>query len=333
MQSRHITTGWTILIALVALSPWKADAQINKQWKMLNERSSGFSLTLSPYRTYASLYMSLLPNPEGDVFPDEEIGFYKAIMTNSLLPDYVLLEATTFPFGTLDAYMVEDHNDLYNNFEPVRAGPNFLSAFAGGAQTPYSASVFLGDILTFYDIKDFESMEWVQVGRGIGGFVFTAGNVSIVDTGFVSDVWHRSEWKVKATRFIYGDEGRVHHKTTFEFSLGLRFHERSFIRDVILVTVGRNRTDPHYKGYSPLKNSLVKLKVEFPIKDLTTSDFISRYSLLYGKKFLFGENRKFQLILAGGLLWTKSLVFDPLIQKNVPGDGRFQLILKPSIKF
>ncbi len=147
---------------------------LNRSWKLI-DRKWGAALAPGVYKTYASLFVDLDKKEEVIFWDDDEFGLYRELAKRSIKPGYVLLEITGYPLASLSASMEERKNEEYHRFD-IGENFNLLKNFSAGQQEPWSVSLFLGQLATFWDLD--ENDDLIVAATGVSGLVLTGGLLS-----------------------------------------------------------------------------------------------------------------------------------------------------------
>jgi len=210
------------------------------------------------------------------LWDEDEIGLYKNLVKKSVKPGYLLAEVTGYPAASFSAWMEEENNEAYHNFD---IGDNFnvLRSFAGGKQEPVSVSLFVGQLATFWDLDENDNV--MVAATGASGVVATGGLHQLFDNSFVRSNWFRVEWKVKGR----GGYGRK--KWDWDLKAGFRRYGLSDIPNTITLVLKRSRKEKSKTDWRIFHNSKVSIDLEFPVTD--PEGGFSRIQAAYGKFFPF----------------------------------------------
>ncbi|MCH8928624.1 MAG: hypothetical protein IIB39_07920 [Candidatus Marinimicrobia bacterium] len=230
------------------------------------------------------------------------------------------MEVTGYPVASLSAWMEEKNNDAYHDFD---LGDNFnlLKNFAGGKQEPISASLFVGQLATFWDLD--ENDDLMIAAKGASGVVITGGLHQLFDNSFVRSNWFRVEWKVK------GNGGYLNKKWNWDLKAGFRQYGLSDIPNTITIVLKRSRREKSKTDWRILHNSKVSIEIEYPVTE--SEDGFSRILAAYGKFFPFIGH------LAGiefGLLFENRREYSFETKTfSIDKERQFEIFIKPVIFF
>lgn len=274
-----------------------------------------FEVTWDAYYTSADLILSLTDAPIPKVGEKNEFEVYRDLLKSSLVPRFLLLEASVYPMPCLGGWIKHQERDFYDDSELI-SGLNLVNAVTAGFDEPYAISVFAGNVVQFKK-KD----EPGKAGNnGYMGFLFSAGDYHIKDNDFIYDQWCEIEWKLKGDR-IFSNQ-----KLTWSFRLGGKIHDHSDITDSIYVSLRRSRLDYEAPASSILKNSGFEYTFH-----VTSDGFqpISHY-LSVEKKWPIKDKKIAFSLAVGGVLET-SRKYTGSLSRNKSSD--FQVFIRPNIEF
>jgi len=228
------------------------------------------------YKSYSSVSVDTDKKREAILWDEDEIGLYKDLVKKSIKPGYLALEVTGYPVASFSAWMEEEKNDSYHNFD-IGDNFNLLENLAGGMQEPLSVSLFAGELATFYDLDENDDLMIAAVGAS--GIVVTGGLHQLFDNSFVRSNWFRVEWKVK------GNGGYGMKKWNWDLKAGFRHYGLSDIPNTIILVLKRSRKEKSKTDWRILHNSKVSIEFEYPVTE--PEDGFSRVKVAYGKFFPF----------------------------------------------
>ncbi|MFZ5564141.1 MAG: hypothetical protein ACOZBW_08805 [Thermodesulfobacteriota bacterium] len=279
------------------------------------EERVAFEVTWDAYYTSADLILSLTDAPIPKAGEKSEFEVYRDLLKSSLVPRFLLLEASVYPMPCLGGWIKDQAPDFYNDSEAID-GLNLVNVITAGFDEPYAVSVFTGNVVQFQ-----KKGEPSKAGNnGYMGFLFSAGDYHIKDNDFIYDKWCEIEWKLKGDR-VFSDQ-----KLTWSFRLGGKIHDHPDITDSIYVSLRRSRLDYEAPASSILKNSGFEYTFH-----VTADSFkpISHY-LSLEKKWPI-KDKKFAFSLAVGGIWETSRKYTGLLSRNKSSD--FQVFVRPNIEF
>ena len=243
----------------------------------------------------------------------DELKIYKKLII-SPVPRFFVFEISTYPmpcFGTL----VKKHLlHFYDNLN-ISDSFNIVKSVSAGFEEPYALSLFLGNVISFKP-KDTKNVE----GKGYLGLLISGGNYHIKDNELITDNWIESEIKLKGDKIINDD------KMSWSFRIGSKFHNHSYIKDVIYFSLRRDRTD-FSDTKSIFKNSNFEYTIDIEAKEISTI----RHFFLVGKKFPFKRKKIVFSIGTGFVLESKDKYTGKLARLDNKED--FQILIRPNVEF
>lgn len=269
-----------------------------------------------PYYSDVALYYSLTRRPIPYLGEQDELTIYKTLLYDSPLPRFLTLEASVYPLPLLGVYIKKNHREFYDSAN-IGEEANLIQSITSGFEEPYAFSVFLGNVVSF---KPKSAGKECQ-GKGYSGYLFSVGNYHIKDNELIEDKWLEVEWKIKGDRIV--PEGKMR----WSFRIGGIFHGHPEIKDVLYLSLHRDRID-----YEPRKFSIFK-NTEFEYRfDIDNENWkIIRHFFLAGKSFPLGKSKKvFKLRL--GFLWEGSQKYTGSLKRTKSGEV-FQILFRPNIEF
>jgi len=267
------------------------------------------------YYTCLSYYQSLTEKTIPYVSEKNELLIYKNLFTESLVPKFLLIEVSVYPFPNLGVFIKRDYRQLYDSAN-ISKNFNLVKSICVGFEEPYALSIFLGNVLSFRPegSKEYE-------GKGYMGFLVSAGNYHIKDNELIEDRWVEMEWKIKGNRV------EPKGKMGWSFRIGGRSHGNSYIKDVFYFSIYRDRTDFSFERFSLLKNSSVEY-----IMDIDRDTYkVMRHLFMIGGKIPV-RKPKIALELKLGFVWEGSEKYTGPLERTAKSEA-FQILLRPNIKF
>ncbi len=279
------------------------------------QRRIEFDLELDAYYTNASVTFSLTDKPIRHLGERPETEIYRILFSQSLLPRYLVLEASINPLPYLGTYIKREHRRFYDNAE-ISGSFNWVKTITTGFEEPWAASVLVGNVIDF-DLPGHADMK----GKGYAGFLASAGNYHIKDNEMIKDDWREFEWKVK------GDRKSSVRKLSWSFRVGAKLHENPYITDIIYISLRRSRLDYKIERSSILNNS----GFEYTF-DMNRRGFGAiRHYFFVDKKWPF-EKKKMAFTFAMGFVWESARKYSGPLAAGRESDD-FQIILRPNIEF
>jgi len=290
-----------------------------KHWKWL-ERDWGTALVLRPYRSYGSLFVDLDKDRDFTLWEEDEVKLYRDLVRRSVRPGYFLIELTGYPLAAFSACLEAEQNSSYHYFD-VGEKFNLIRSLGAGYQEPWSTSIFLGQLATFWDLD--EDDELIVAASGAAGFVATAGIQQLFDNCVVKAEWFRMEWKVKGEGI---ESGR---KRFWDLKAGYRWYGIPELSNTISLSIKRQRTDKQSRGTELSDNSLTAIELQLPASEISSG--FSRVLFEYARFIPFGR------VLAGlkvGFLYEHRRPYETETGAfGVEKVKSWELILQPMVIF
>jgi len=306
-------------------SQWKGNrtspkvTDFKRGWKWIDRK---WATTLAPgvYKTYASLFVDLDKKEEVIFREEDEFGLYRELLKRSIKPGHLLAEITGYPLASLSAAMEERKNNEYHKFD-IGENFNLLNNFSLGQQEPWSVSLFLGQLATFWDLD--ENDDLIVAATGVSGLVLTGGLYQLFDNSFVKSNWYRVEWKVKGG----GSSGANKH--SWDLKTGYRNYGLSDISNTVTLALKRKKTERSRLDWRIFHNSMTSIEFELPTTE--TKEGFSRIYAAYGKYFPFLRR------LVGielGVLFENRREYDSVKEKfGTEKEGLWEIFVKPVVVF
>ncbi len=136
----------------------------------------------SPYYTNVDYNIPLTDKPIPTITSNNEAVIYRELIKGSLIPRYMVLEASVYPVPWGSTYLKTHSPNTYRQFEIGNTGLNLLESATVGFQEPWAVSAFFGNIAKL--VRPGET----RVGNNYGytGYLFSAGNRHIKSNTFVA---------------------------------------------------------------------------------------------------------------------------------------------------
>ncbi|MES1981851.1 MAG: hypothetical protein V4443_05175 [Pseudomonadota bacterium] len=269
-----------------------------------------------PYYTDVGWHIPLTRLPIPTITSDSEIEIYSKLIEGSLIPRYMLLEASVYPMPVLGTYLKTHTPGFYRQGQLGTGGINFFDSATAGFQEPWAVSAFFGNIATLE--RPGEARDGVNLGYT--GYLISAGSQHIKDNTLVADPWYELEWKIKGKR-DYADE-----KLGWSFRVGGKFHANPDITDVLYFSVHRSNLNARFPLISWLNNTNVEFKSHFS----THGGQIVREELIVGKKFP-AAGWRYTPTLDVGLVWRSPDEYAGVLRDSQ--SSTLTLVFRPSIEF
>ncbi len=269
-----------------------------------------------PYYTSVSINIPLTSKPIPTIASDNEAVIYRDLIEGSVIPRFMLLEASVYPLPVLGAYIKRNSPELFKRGRVGHSGVNIVESLTAGFQEPWAVSAFFGNIAKL------ERPGEKRKGSNMGytGYLVSAGSKHIKDNVFIDDIWHELEWKIKG-KLDYPDE-----KMSWSFRVGGKFHNNPDITDVVYVGLFRSNLD-HRSEFLPwFMNSTLDLKAMFS----QHSGKNVRNEFVIGKKFPV-DSLSFTPTLDIGLVWDSPEEYSGTLRDR--NNSTVTLLFRPSIEF
>ncbi len=271
---------------------------------------------LNPYYTNLDYNVPLTQKPIPTITSDNEAAIYRDLIEGSLVPRYMVLEASVYPLAGLSTYVKSHSPDLYRQGEIGRTGINLFESATVGFQEPWAVSAFFGNVAKLNRTKE------QRQGNNYGytGYLFSAGNKHIKNNTYVPDDWYEFEWKIKG-KIDYPDE-----KLSWSFRVGGRWNTNKNVNDVTYVSLHRSNLDLRYSFLEWLENANYDLRMHF----LQSGAQMVRVELIAGKKIPMPE-WGYAPALDIGFVWSSPNEYSGAL-RDARGN-RTTLLFRPSIEF
>lgn len=209
----------------------------------------GLSLGLGPMKSYMNGQYDLKKREPVNLYNVPELNLYKTLVFQSLVPKYILLELTHYPYLHLATYLNESEHQFFDEFDlslPYDKSVNILEIISGGGEKPFCISLFLGEIIPFFrgDRKDKDS----QTGYALGGFVSTYSPRRIKKFMVLPDNWFELLYKLKGVRDREKDD------IQWRFEFGGIVHDNSEFINSFELYLMREHKSKEMPAFSLLKN-------------------------------------------------------------------------------
>jgi hypothetical protein len=271
---------------------------------------------VDPYYTNIDYNVPLTNKPIPTITSDNEAVIYSNLIEGSLVPRYMVLEASVYPLASLGAAIKSHSPTLYRQGEIGHSGINLFESATVGFQEPWAVSAFFGNVAKLNRPKE------QRPGNNYGytGYLFSAGSKHIKNNMLVDDDWYEFEWKIKG-KLDYPDE-----KLSWSFRIGARYNTNKNVNDVTYVSLHRSNLDLRYSFLEWLENANYDLRMHF----LQTGAQMVRLELIAGKKIPMPE-WGYAPTLDIGFVWSSPNEYSGTL-KDVRGNTT-TLVFRPSIEF
>lgn len=271
---------------------------------------------LDAYYSSIGLYINLTDAPIPDAGEKPELQIYRDLLFSSLIPRFLVLEASVFPMPAAGVLIKDHANDIYDD-AAVAKNLNIVKAVTAGFDEPYALTAFLGNVVSFT-----RPGEKKQDGNfGYMGYLVSVGNYTIKDNALIRDKWTEIEWKIK------GDRKFSTHSLHWSFRVGGKIHDNPFIKDVVYLSMRRSRLDFEDSHASFINNSGFEYTIDMDSQTFTPI----RHYFVVDKKWPLKEE-KMGFSFAVGFVWEGANKYTgELADKDKR--KKWQLLLRPNIIF
>lgn len=269
-----------------------------------------------PYYTDIGYNVPLTSKPIPTITSDSEAKIYRDLVEGSLIPRYMVLEASVYPLPSLGTYIKSHSPNFYRQAEIGHTGINLFESATAGFQEPWAVSAFFGNVAKLERPKE------KRQGNNYGytGYLFSAGNKHIKNNTLVADDWYEFEWKIKG-KIDYPDE-----KLSWSFRIGGHFNTNKNVNDVTYISLHRSNLDLRYSFLEWLENANYDLRMHF----LQRGAQMVRLELIAGKKIPMPE-WGFTPTLDIGFVWSSPNEYSGAL-KDSRGNTT-TLVFRPSIEY
>lgn len=267
------------------------------------------------YYSNVSLNIPLDGSPIPTVTDQGEFEIYSRLWLHSLVPRFMLVEASVMPLPLAGVALKEYAKDFYNAAD-IGRNQNVIQWLTAGFEEPYAFSVFFGDMVKFNKPGE----ERLSSNKGYMGYLFSYSNQHIRNNVLIPDHSLEAEWKMKGER-SFKDE-----KLSWSFRLGAKVHENPDIANTFYVGFRRSNLDFRVNPFEFLRNSSFDVRWDIGAKhgDLLRQEYV------LGKKFPI-KSWGVALKLDVGLIWEDPSRYSGALRDiDAPN---FTVVLRPNIQF
>ena len=269
-----------------------------------------------PYYSNVGLNIPLTNKPIPTIRSTDESVIYSDLIQGSLIPRYMVLEASVYPMPLLGTYLKADQPLAYSRGQIGSSGVNIIDSATAGFQEPWAVSAFFGNIAKI--VRPGED----RVGSNVGytGYLISAGTKQIKDNQFIDDHWLEVEWKIKG-KVDYPDE-----KLAWSFRVGAKLHDNMNITDEIYINIFRNNLNVHFPFLSWINNSSLDMKLFFSENNAR----LLRQEYVVGKKYP-KVGWKYTPTLDIGVIWSSPDEYTGILRTATL--DTVTLVFRPSVDF
>lgn len=269
-----------------------------------------------PYYTNVGYNVPLTDKPIPTINSDSEAVIYRDMIEGSLVPRYMVLEASVNPLPWLGTYIKSHSPTLFNKGEIGNTGVNLIESATAGFPEPWAISAFFGNVARLQRPKE------KRRGNNYGytGYLLSAGNRHIKDNRLITDDWFELEWKIKG-KIDYPDE-----HLSWSFRIGGRHNKNSDVNDITYISLHRSNLDFRYSFLEWLENANYDLRLNFLQKDAQ----MVRLEMIAGKKVPMPE-WSYTPTLAIGFVWSSPNEYAGALREA--RGNTTTLVFRPSLEF
>jgi hypothetical protein len=311
-----VRIGPALLLAALAAPAWAADEPADSAHAAEEGTRSEVMLEWDPYYTDVDWNIPLTDKPIPTIASDNEAEIYARLIEGSLVPRYMVLEASVYPMPMLGTYLKGHEPGLYRSGEIGHSGINAFQSATAGFQEPYAVSAFFGNVAKLSRPNDNREV----TNMGYSGYLLSLGNKHIKDNVYVQDDWVELEWKIKG-KFIYPDK-----KMEWSFRAGIKQHSNPNVVDVVYLSLHRSHLDFH----APLMGWLVNADFDLKLHFSQNGGKVVREEYIFGKKYPV-NGRSYTPSLDIGLIWTSPDEYSGVLRDRT--GSKWTLVFRPSISF
>ena len=185
---------------------------------------------LAPYYSSVGYTWALSDDSSVQVVDGSEWEVYQKLLRQSLVPEFITLEASIYPMPILGVAIKKELPEVYEDAE-IGDDFNLVETVTAGFDEPYAVSVLLSNVSAF---RPHEATADSAPNVGFMGYLLSAGDQHIFQNELIQDVWYELEWKVKGS-FESGPE-------SFDWGvqIGVKNHRNEDISDTLFVKFERN---------------------------------------------------------------------------------------------
>ena len=269
-----------------------------------------------PYYTSVGYNIPLTDKPVPSIVSDSEAVIYRDLIEGSLIPRFMVLEASIYPIAYTSAFIKARSPNLYRQGEIGHSGINLFESATVGFQEPWAVSAFFGNVAKLKRPKE------TRPGNNYGytGYLLSAGNRHIKDNTLIRDDWFEFEWKIKG-KIDYPDE-----RLSWSFRVGGRFNHNKDVNDVTYISLHRSNLDFRYSFIEWMENANYDLRAHF----LQDGGQMVRLELIAGKKVPI-EGWSYTPTLDIGFVWSSPNEYSGALRDN--RGNTTTLVFRPSLEF
>ncbi|TNC96551.1 MAG: hypothetical protein FD121_1087 [Gallionellaceae bacterium] len=279
------------------------------------EAKAEFVYELDPYYTDVGYNIPLTHKPIPTIATNSEAVILRELIKGSLVPQYMLVEASMYPMPLLGTYLKKHTPDFYQQGN-IGSNFNIIESLTAGFQEPWAVSLFFGNVAKLKRPKE------KRKGNNYGytGYLLSAGTKHIKSNTLVDDEWCELEWKIKG-KLEYADE-----KLSWSFRFGGKFNRNRDVNNVTYINLHRSNTDLRSKYLTWLENTNFDFRLHF----LQHGGKLVRSELIAGKKVPLLDY-KFIPTFSTGFIWTSPDEYSGVLKDATA--SKLTFVIRPSVEF
>jgi hypothetical protein len=282
--------------------------------EQINEVEAGWEF--DPYYSNFGINIPLTQKPIPTIRSTSESVIYNELTQGSLVPRFMVVEASVYPMPVLGTYLKEKQNDFYQRGQLGHSTVNYLESATAGFQEPWAISAFFGNIAKI--VRPGEQRNGSNVGYT--GYLLSMGTKHIKSNDLIDDQWLEIEWKIKG-KVDYPDE-----KLDWSFRLGGKLHQNANISDVIYISLFRSNLNTHFSFLNWISNSTLDIKLHFS----EANAHLVRQEYIVGKKYPRAGWRVTPT-LDLGVVWSSPEEYSGVLRTQTI--DTVTLVFRPSVQF
>ncbi len=287
---------------------------------VLAEEASGdakpeFVYELDAYYSDIGYNIPLTNKPIPTISSGSEAVIYRELIKGSLIPQYMLLEASIYPMPILGTFIKSHSPGFYDQFS-IGKDFNVIESLTAGFQEPWALSAFFGNVARLKRPGDHRQ----DYNYGYTGYLVSVGTKHIMHNTPVNDDWCELEWKIKG-KIDHPDE-----KLSWSFRIGGKFNKNHDVNNVTFINLHRTNTDLRSSYLAWLENTNLDFRLHF----LQHGGKLVRSELIAGKKIPLPD-RGFHPTFSLGFIWTSPDEYSGALR--FANANKLTLVIRPSIEF
>jgi len=270
---------------------------------------------LDPYYSDVGYNIPLTDKPVPTIESSSEAIIYRDLIEGSLIPRYMLLEASVYPMPVLGTYL-KTHTPGFYKQADIGSNFNIIESLTAGFQEPWAVSAFFGNVAKLKRPGD----QLKDNNYGYTGYLISVGAKHIRNNIMIEDDWCELEWKIKG-RVDHADE-----KLSWSFRFGGKFNQNHDVNNVYFINLHRSNTDLKSSYLAWLENSNLDFRLHF----LQQGGKLVRSELIAGKKIPL-TGKEYVPTVSFGFIWTSPYEYSGALREIK--SNRLILVIRPSVEF